>query len=83
MKRRKVPKRVVTGTQCIDRYWQSLQKFLPSSVNSQAGRGQGVNRRLLQYIFSIVWRSALKDDCELIQELSERSQLYAEKSLRL
>ena len=68
-KRRKVPKCVVTGTHSIDRYWQSLQRWLPSSVNSKAGVAKTSTLVCCSTYSVYVWRSTSKDDCDLIQEL--------------
>ena len=42
------------GTQCIDRFWQGLDDFIPASVmNEKQGR---LNTRLLTFVYSYMWR---------------------------
>ena len=59
VKTQKKSKPILAGTQCIDRFWQSLDKFIPAQIASKEGKGKGANERLLDYIFAFVWRSQL------------------------
>ena len=57
------------GTQCIDRFWQGLDDFIPVSVmNKQKGK---LNTRLLTYVYSYMWHHVavpLAGRCELPDE---------------
>ena len=42
----KRPKKgVVAGTQCIDRMWASLDKFIPPELSNKSGKGGAVNEK--------------------------------------
>ena len=45
------------GTQCIDRFWQGLDDFIPASVvNKKQGKLNTRLSRLLTYVYSYMWR---------------------------
>ena len=53
----KRPKRgVVAGTQCIDRMWASLDKFIPPELSNKSGKGGTVNEKIFTYLYAWVWR---------------------------
>ena len=64
---RKKPGFVVTGTQCIDRWWQSLEKALPQSLHVKEKPGGGLDPKL---IWGFVWRSNLPNNANLTKELA-------------
>ena len=55
------PKRVVAGTQCIDRFWQTLEEFVPHALHSKNGPGNGVKETLLVYVHAFLWRVNLPE----------------------
>ena len=61
---------VVTGTQCIDRWWQSLEKALPQSLRVKEKPGGGLGPKLMLYVWGFVWRSNLPNHANLTKELA-------------
>ena len=51
---RKRPACFIVGTQCIDRWWQTLQDFIPTQLHSY--KGKEANRDFFLYMHSFVWR---------------------------
>ena len=47
---RKKPGFVVTGAQCIDRWWHSLEKALPQSLRVKEKPGGGLGPKLMMYV---------------------------------
>lgn len=47
------------GTQCIDRWWESLDAYVPKQLTSKTAKGGDINTALFDYCFSFVWRSQL------------------------
>ena len=60
---------ILTGTQCIDRFWQSVDSYIPSSVQSK--RDMTVNPRLLMYLYSYIWRSQLPKKANFAKHLGK------------
>ena len=57
------------GTQCIDRFWQGLDDFIPASVvNKKQGK---LNTRLLTYVYSYMWRYHLPADVNFQMKLGQ------------
>ena len=58
------------GTQCIDRFWQGLDDFIPASVvNKQKGK---LNTRVLTYVYSyIMFRYQLPADANFQMKLGQ------------
>ena len=57
------------GTQCIDRFWQGLDDFIPASVvNKKQGN---LNSRLLTYVYSYMWRYHLPADVNFQMKLGQ------------
>ena len=54
---RKRPGVVVAGTQCVDRWQQSLEKALPQSLHVKDRPGGGIAEKLISYVWGFVWRS--------------------------
>ena len=67
---RKKPGFVVTGTRCIDRWWQSLEKALPQSLRVKEKSGGGLGPKLMLYVWGFVWRSNLPNHANLTKELA-------------
>ena len=58
---------LLAGTQCVDRFWQGLDRYMPATIHSK--KDAGVNPRVLIYLYSFVWRSQLKIDCDFRKQL--------------
>ena len=54
---RKRPACFIVGTQCIDRWLQSLQDYVPSQLHSK--KEKEANPDLFRYMHSFVWRYQL------------------------
>ena len=52
---RKARGRKTHGTQCIDRKWSSLKKFIPKELASKRSNG-GLNAQIQEYMYSFLWR---------------------------
>ena len=62
----KKPKAVKDGgTQIIDRWWQSLDTFVPPQVHNKASKGGPINQKLFDYVFGFVWRYQLKSTTDM------------------
>ena len=70
----KKPGVTVAGTQVVDRWWQSLDKFIPSSLNNKDWQSKGLNEELLTYTYAFVWRYHLPVDVDLKKELGKLGQ---------
>ena len=55
----------VAGTQCVDRWWQALDRFIPSQLHKKLGKGKGLNENLFSYVFAFVWRDQLPRDVDM------------------
>ena len=62
------------GTQVVDRWWQSLEKCIPSSLNNKDWQSKGLNEELLTYTYAFVWRYHLPVDVDLKKELGKLGQ---------
>ena len=60
---------LVAGTQCVDRWWQSLEKALPQSLHIKDRPGGGTAEKLMSYVWAFVWRSNLGNHANLTKEL--------------
>jgi len=59
----------VAGTQCIDRWWLSLDRYVPSNLRNKTGHNGNVNNNIINYIYSFVWRSNLPTKADFREEL--------------
>ena len=71
VKSRKKPGFVVAGTQCIDRWWQSLENAFPNSLHVKNKGHGGICAKLMLYVWGFVWRSNLPNRCNLTKELGQ------------
>ena len=71
VKCKKTAKSVLSGTQCVDRWWQSLEKAVPSSLHAKQKSGGAISERLMQYIWAYVWRSNLDVQVNMPRALGE------------
>ena len=68
---------ILTGTQCIDRFWQSVDSYIPSSVQSKREMTVNprllmyLNPRLLMYLYSYIWRSQLPKKANFAKHLGK------------
>ena len=69
VKCRKRPGFVVSGAQCVDRWWQSLEKAVPKTLKVKDRKGGGISERLMNYVYAFVWRSNLDADVDLTRAL--------------
>ena len=53
------------GTQCIDRWWESLDAYVPKQLRSKTTQGGDINAALFDYVFSFVWRSQLPTNTDM------------------
>ena len=68
----KRPKKgVVAGTQCIDRMWASLDKFIPPELSNKSGRGGVVNEEIFTCLYAWVWRYHLPTKANFKKELAK------------
>ena len=68
----KRPKRgVVAGTQCIDRMWASLDKFIPPELSNKSGKGGTVNEKIFTSLYAWVWRYHLPKNANFKVELAK------------
>ena len=65
------PKGVVAGTQCIDRMWASLDKFIPPELSNKSGKGGTVNEKIFTYLYAWVWRYHLPTKANFKVELAK------------
>ena len=68
---RKKPETMVAGTQCVDRWWQSLEKALPQSLHIKDRPGGGTAEKLMSYVWGFVSRSNLGNHANLTKELGK------------
>ena len=71
MRSRKKPGVVVAGTQCVDRWWQSLDKALPQSLHVKDRPGGDIAEKLMSYVWGFVWRSNLGNHANLTKKLGK------------
>ena len=67
----KKPAATLAGTQVVDRWWQSLDRFIPSSLNNKDWNPGALNDKLIRYMHGFVWRYHLPVDVDLKQELGK------------
>ena len=65
----KRPAAYITGTQSIDRYWQTAQDFIPATLHAK--HAKEVNPDLYRYLFAFVWRYQLPLAQDFIQALAD------------
>lgn len=58
------------GTQCIDRWWESLDSFIPSQLHAKR-KGGGINEAITDYCFAFAWRSHLRADADMRASLGK------------
>lgn len=61
----KKPGATLAGTQVVDRWWQSLDRYIPSSLNNKDWSKGGLNQKLILYMHAFVWRYHLPVDTDL------------------
>ena len=44
------------GTQCTDKKWSALKRYIPKELCSKAPNGL-LNEKIAEYVYSFVWRS--------------------------
>jgi len=59
------------GTQCIDRWWESLDAFVPRQLSAKTHKGGPVNQRLFNYCFAFAWRAQLAANADLRAEVGK------------
>ena len=67
-----------SGTQCVVRWRQSLEKTLPVSLHVKDRHGGGNTKnmkKLISYVWGLVWRSNLGNHANLTKELGKIMQL--------
>ena len=67
----KKPAATLAGTQVVDRWWQSLDRFIPSSLNNKDWNSGALNDKLIRYMHGFAWRYHLRVDVDLKQELGK------------
>ena len=67
----KKPAATLAGTQVVDRWWQSLDRFIPSSLNNKDWNSGALNDKLIRYMHGFAWRYHLPVDVDLKQELGK------------
>ena len=65
------PAAYITGTQSIDRWWQTAQDFVPPTFHAK--HGKDVNPDLFRYLFAFVWRYQLSMSDDFIKALAQIS----------
>ena len=61
----------VAGTQVIDRWWQSLDEYVPQPIHNKTGKSGGINPLMYDYLFSFIWRSSLAASMNLKEEIGQ------------
>ena len=69
--RAKQPKMAVAGTQCIDRWWQALDTFIPREIANKTAQGGPINPKLLDYMWTWLWRYHLPRDVDFRKALAK------------
>ena len=59
----------VAGTQCVDRWWNGLDRFIPSQLHRKQGKGGAINENLYNFVFAVVWRDHLPHDANMRAEI--------------
>jgi L-rhamnose mutarotase len=59
------------GTQVVDRWWESLDEYIPKQLHSKTGKGGTINEALFDYVFSFVWRCSLSDNADFKAEVGK------------
>ena len=62
----------IAGTQCVDRLWQSLKRFLPPKLAAKDPKTKTISRAFGHMIYSFAWRKSLgpRTDPQFLEELS-------------
>ena len=62
----------ITGTQCVDRLWQSLKRFLPPKLAAKDPKTKTISRAFGHMIYSFAWRKSLgpRTGPQFLEELS-------------
>lgn len=63
------------GTQCIDRKWAALKRYIPKELSSKKPTGR-LNAQIRTYVYSFVWRSNTQQQKQL-QELGSLARTKA------
>eukprot|EP00435_Cladocopium_sp_Y103_P024446 s2368_g6.t1 len=61
----------IAGTQAVDRWWQSLDRYIPPSLKNKDWCKGGLNQKLILYMHASVWRYHLPVDTDLKSELGK------------
>ena len=61
----------IAGTQTVDRWWQSVDCFIPSALNNKDWSKGGLNQKLILYMHAFVWRYHLPVTTDLKSHLSK------------
>ena len=48
----------IAGTQCVDRLWQSLKRFLPPKLAAKDPKTKTISRAFGHMIYSFAWRKS-------------------------
>ena len=62
----------IAGTQCVDRLWQSLKRFLPPKLAAKDPKTKTISRAFGHMIYSSAWRKSLgpRTGPQFLEELS-------------
>ena len=62
----------IAGTQCVDRLWQSLKRFLPPKLAAKDPKTKTISRAFGHMIYSFAWRKSLgpRTGPQFLEELS-------------
>ena len=55
------------GTQCLDRLWSSLKKYIPKELSCKHAGSRNLNQKVREYIYSFVWRHNVAKEKRLNQ----------------
>ena len=61
----------LAGTQVVDGWWQSLDRFIPSNLNNKDWNSGGLNDKLMRYMSAFVWSYDLPVDVDLKKALGK------------
>ena len=61
----------IAGTQTVDRWWQSVDCFIPSALNNKDWSKGGLNQKLILYMHAFVWRYHLPVTTDLKSHLGK------------
>ena len=62
----------IAGTQCVDRLWQSLKRFLPPKLAAKDPKTKTISKAFGHMIYSFAWRKSLgpRTGPQFLEELS-------------